>query len=103
MSAHAPVGGKFVTGPAKVLMAITGRGFAIIIWRFIAGLGPVTVAGPHQEVPDRRLVDPAVRALQVVIEESQSGLAVGPRGVLPERQVAGGRHLPGQRRVEQLV
>jgi Ni/Fe-hydrogenase subunit HybB-like protein/Fe-S-cluster-containing dehydrogenase component len=37
-----PVGGKLLTWPMAVLAALTSVGVALIAWRFMAGLGPVT-------------------------------------------------------------
>ncbi|RPH52840.1 hypothetical protein EHM82_09070, partial [bacterium] len=37
-----PVGGRLLTGPYKVLLALAGLGFLLVIWRFAAGLGAST-------------------------------------------------------------
>ena len=43
MHAHAqPVGGTLLTRPYKVLLAFAALGFALIAWRFVAGLGATT-------------------------------------------------------------
>ena len=45
MSVHAqavPVGGPLLTRPFKWLLAIAGLGGVLLLWRFLAGLGPVT-------------------------------------------------------------
>lgn len=45
MSAHleaVPVGGPLLTRPFKVLLGIAGIGGILLLWRFLAGLGPVT-------------------------------------------------------------
>ena len=42
MSTHAPVGGKLITGPFMVLSMLFMLAFAILIARFVLGLGPVT-------------------------------------------------------------
>ena len=42
MSQYAPVGGKFLTRPMKLFLAIATVGLAVVVWRFAVGLGPVT-------------------------------------------------------------
>jgi Ni/Fe-hydrogenase subunit HybB-like protein len=37
-----PVGGTLLTRPYKLLLAVAGLGFALIAWRFAAGLGATT-------------------------------------------------------------
>lgn len=37
-----PVGGKLLTGPYKILLALAGAGFLLIVWRFAVGLGAST-------------------------------------------------------------
>ena len=37
-----PVGGRLMTGPYKVLLALAGVAAAILAWRFMTGLGSVT-------------------------------------------------------------
>ncbi|HEX6861409.1 MAG TPA: Ni/Fe-hydrogenase cytochrome b subunit [Thermoanaerobaculia bacterium] len=38
----APVGGKLLTGPYKILLALAATGFLLIAWRFAVGLGAAT-------------------------------------------------------------
>ncbi len=42
MSTHAAVGGPILTRPVKLLAALAVVGFAIVAWRFAAGLGATT-------------------------------------------------------------
>src|SRR5208283_3697933 len=39
---HSPVGGKLMTGPFKVLLAVAGIGAIVALYRFFLGLGAVS-------------------------------------------------------------
>ena len=42
MSTHAAVGGPILTRPVKLLLGLAVLGFAVVAWRFAAGLGATT-------------------------------------------------------------